>query len=108
MVPSLPFVDDSFERAFASNLYGHLPPDDRAHLLAEMARVSAELVILDQLAASGPFREGPEERSLRNGTRLVIHKCYFTVDRLLEEIHGAEVVMNGPVFAVLRLRRGSG
>jgi len=103
MAPSLPFIDGSFERAFTSNLYGHLEPTSRADLLAELMRVSAEVVILDQLSESNRFREGPERRQLQDGTRHTVHKCYFTTDRLLEEVPGAEVLMSGPVFVAVRI-----
>lgn len=101
-VPPLPFADRSFDRVFAVSLYGHLLPPDRVELIREMSRVADELVILDQLAGDGQFREGPEERDLLDGSRLTVHKCYFTTDRLLQEIGGGKVLMNGPVFAIVR------
>jgi ubiquinone/menaquinone biosynthesis C-methylase UbiE len=104
-VPPLPFASRSFERAFAANLYGHLAAPQRAELISEMRRVANEIVILDQLADDGRFRDGPEERVLLDGTRMTIHKCYFTVDRLLSEIGGGEVLMDGPVLAIVRSRQ---
>lgn len=101
-VPPLPFADRSFGRAFAANLYGHLLRGARSELIVEMSRVADELVILDQLAEDGEFREGPEKRELLDGTRLTVHKCYFTVDQLLTEIGGGEVLLNGSVFAIVR------
>lgn len=101
-VPPLPFASRSFGRAFAANLYGHLPMGARAELVGEMRRVADEVVILDQLAEDGKFREGPEDRELLDGSRMTIHKCYFTVDQLLLEIGGGEVLMAGPVFAIVR------
>jgi len=101
-VPSLPFADRSFGRAFAANLYGHLTEQQRADLVSETRRVAGEIVILEQLAEDGLFREGPEERELLDGTRMTIHKCYFTVERLSSEIGGGEVLMNGPMFAIVR------
>jgi ubiquinone/menaquinone biosynthesis C-methylase UbiE len=103
IVPPLPFTDRSFKRAFAANLFGHLSPEFRVHLAAEMTRVAAETVVLDQLSDSGVFHEGPEERRLLDGTRLSIHKCYFTAERLQAELGAVEVLMNGPVFAIVRL-----
>jgi ubiquinone/menaquinone biosynthesis C-methylase UbiE len=101
-VPTLPFGDGVFGRAFAANLYGHLPHTARAELVVEMRRVAGEVVILEQLAADGRFREGPEERDLLDGTRMVIHKCYFTADQIRKELGGGEVLMNGPMFAIVR------
>jgi ubiquinone/menaquinone biosynthesis C-methylase UbiE len=99
--PSLPFANRSFGRAFAANLYGHLAPSERSALAGEMLRVASELVVVEQLAASGTFSEGPEERTLVDGSRYTIHKCYFTADRLLEEL-GGEILMDGPGFAIVR------
>ncbi|MGH7765554.1 MAG: hypothetical protein ACREOM_14175 [Candidatus Dormibacteraceae bacterium] len=33
------------------------------------------------------------------------HKCYFTAARLVEDLGGGEVIMDGPVFVVARRRR---
>jgi ubiquinone/menaquinone biosynthesis C-methylase UbiE len=101
-VPPLPFADRAFGRAFAANLYGHLLPPSRAQLVNEMRRVADEVMILEQVAADGRFREGPEERDLLDGTRLVIHKCYFTVEQLQKELRGGDILMNGPAFAIVR------
>jgi ubiquinone/menaquinone biosynthesis C-methylase UbiE len=101
-VPRLPFADRTFGRAFAANLYGHLPAVARAELIEEMRRVADETVILDQLADDGRFREGPEERELLDGSRMTVHKTYFTLDELLREIGGGDVLMDGPMLAMIR------
>jgi ubiquinone/menaquinone biosynthesis C-methylase UbiE len=100
--PSLPFAGGAFRRAFTANLYGHLKPAARVELVGEMLRVAAELVVLEQLSGSGFFSEGSEERTLTDGSRFEIHKCYFTVERLLEELGGGEILMAGPAFAAIR------
>ena len=100
--PSLPFADATFGRAITANLYGHLAQSPRLELVEEMLRVAAELVVLEQLSGSGSFSESPEERALTDGSRFEIHKCYFTVDRLLEEMGGGEILMAGPTFAIIR------
>jgi ubiquinone/menaquinone biosynthesis C-methylase UbiE len=105
VAPSLPFVDDAFGRAFTANLYGHLTPPLRSRLVGEMLRVAGELVILDQLATSDEFVEGPEVRVLTDGTAFTIHKCHFTVDRLRSELGGGEVLVDGPLLAIVRRRR---
>jgi len=102
--PSLPFPDSSFGRAFTANLYGHLTVAERAELIHEALRVAAELVVLEQLAGTGRFAEGPEKRQLIDGSEFTIHKCYFTMERLLEELGGGEVLMVGPVFGIVRKR----
>lgn len=100
--PRLPFEGGAFGRAFTANLYGHLQPDERSTLVGEMLRVAAEIVVLDELDASGTFTEGPQERRLTDGSMFTIHKCYFTVDRLLQELGGGEALMSGPVFTIVR------
>ena len=74
-VPSLPLASRTFGRAFAANLYGHLTSAAPAELVREMRRVADEIVILDQLAGDGRFREGPEERELLDGSTMTVHKC---------------------------------
>lgn len=103
--PGLPFSNGTFGRAFAGNVFGHLVHSQRSALIREMLRVADEVVLLEQLADRGRFREGPEVRQLRNGTTFTIHKCYFTEERLLEEIGGGEVLMRGPLLAIVRRRR---
>jgi ubiquinone/menaquinone biosynthesis C-methylase UbiE len=107
---ALPFRSGSFERAFASNLLGHFRRPDRVVLLGELARVAADVVILDQVAGSGEFEEGPETRRLNDGSVFVIHKCYFTAATLLGEVRtlgAAEVMLDGRTFAIVRATVGS-
>jgi ubiquinone/menaquinone biosynthesis C-methylase UbiE len=56
--PQLPLMDSSFGPAFTANLYGHLAPSAR-ELVREMLRVAPEFVVVDQLANSDTFSEGP-------------------------------------------------
>jgi SAM-dependent methyltransferase len=100
--PSLPFVPNAFDRGFTANFYGHLVLSERRQFVREMLRVADELIVLDQLASSGAFREGLEERQLTDGSSFMIHKCYFTLDRLLQELGGGDVLMPGPFFAIVR------
>lgn len=104
-VPPMPFLNGAFERAFCANVYGHLRAEERSKLVSEALRVANELVVLDQLAESGVFTEGPEVRRLNDGSTFSIHKCYFTARRMVEELGGGEVLMDGPVFAIVRRRR---
>jgi demethylmenaquinone methyltransferase/2-methoxy-6-polyprenyl-1,4-benzoquinol methylase len=103
IVPALPFADHSFKRVFSANLFGHLPPESRKHLASEMRRVAQETVVLDQVSENGVFQEGLEERQLLDGSKVRIHKCYFTTERLLSELGAGDILMDGPVFAILRL-----
>jgi hypothetical protein len=58
----------------------------RKQLASEMRRVANEFVVLEEVASSGQFSEGPEERRLTDRSTFVIHKCYFTMETLLEEL----------------------
>ena len=98
----LPFPDDSFERVFTSNFYGHLEPPLRRRFLAEARRVAPELVVVDCAWAPGRVPEGLEERTLRDGSRWAIHKCYFTPDVLLGELGGGDLLFHGPTFVAVR------
>src|SRR3989442_3732424 len=84
--PLLPFTVRSFARIFTGNLYGHLALPVRLQLVKEMFRVGEEFVVLDQLSSSDEYSEGPEIRQLMDGSAFTIHKCYFTVERLLQEL----------------------
>ncbi len=103
--PLLPFTDSSFARIFTGNLYGHLALPVRLQLVEEMFRVAEEFVVLDQLSSSDEYSEGPELRQLMDGSAYAIHKCYFTLERLLQELGGGDILMAGPVFAIIRRRR---
>jgi ubiquinone/menaquinone biosynthesis C-methylase UbiE len=102
--PPLPFADKSFDRVFTANFYGHLQRSARMQLVSEMRRVAGEVIVLDQLAREALFSEGPEERQLLDGSKFTIHKCYFTINKLLEEVGGGDILMAGPVFAITRWR----
>jgi SAM-dependent methyltransferase len=98
----LPFPDDSFDRVFTSNFYGHLERPERRSFLAEARRVAPELVVVDCAWAPGRVPEGLEERILRDGSRWAIHKCYFTPDVLLGELGGGDLLFHGPTFVAVR------
>ena len=100
----LPFPDRSFDRIFTSHFYGHLDQAARRRLLQEARRVAPELVIVDSAWAPGLLPEGPEERLLRDGSRWVIHKCYFTPEVLRGELDGGEVLFQGSTFLSVRKR----
>jgi hypothetical protein len=93
---ALPLLDRSFDRVFTSNFYGHLEQAYRFRLLDEARRVAPELVIVDCAWEPGLIPEGPEERFLGDGSRWVIHKCYFTPEALLGELGGGDLLFHGP------------
>lgn len=71
--PTLPLEDATFDVAFASCVLHHVPRDERAHLVAEMARVvrPGGLVIV------------LEHNPLNPATRLVVARCEFDEDAVL-------------------------
>ncbi len=97
----LPFPNGSFDRVFTSHFYGHLPLTERRTFLSEVARVAAQLIVID--AAQRPDIE-PElwqERILTDGSRHRVFKRYFTPDQLGDEL-GGEVVLANEWFVAVR------
>lgn len=99
--PPLPFRDGAFERVFSSHFYDHLLPAERRRFLDEAARVAPELVLVQQRGDA--HREGPEQRTLEDGTSHEIYKALFTADSLLAELGGDGLLYEGPIFLVARV-----
>jgi SAM-dependent methyltransferase len=97
--PPLPFPDGAFERVFCSHFYDHLLPAERRRFLEEAARVAPELLLVQQRGAE--HREGPEQRTLEDGSVHEIYKVLFTADSLLAEVGGGELLYEGPLFLVV-------
>ena len=97
--PPLPFANGAFERVFSSHFYDHLLPAERRSFLAEARRVAPELVLVQQRGDT--HWEGPERRTLEDGSEHEIYKTYFTAESLLAEV-GGEVLDEGPTFLVVR------
>jgi SAM-dependent methyltransferase len=95
----LPFPTGAFERVFSSHFYDHLRPAERRAFLAEARRVAPEFVLVQQRGDA--HREGPEQRTLEDGTSHEIYKTLFTADSLLAELGGGELLYEGPVFLVV-------
>jgi SAM-dependent methyltransferase len=115
---ALPFADGAFQRLFTSHFYGHLEPPERARFLAEAARVAAELVVVDSALrpaadmtgepvehyapASEPGQaERMQPRELRDGSRHVVYKRYFSAEGLARELRG-EALFAGGYFVMVR------
>ena len=102
---ALPFPDDSFDRVLSGHFYGHLDATQRASFLHEARRVAPELVLVDASSQHSPVDEEWSERRLRDGSRWVVYKRYFTPDGLLDELGGGDVLHAGPWFVVVRSLR---
>jgi demethylmenaquinone methyltransferase/2-methoxy-6-polyprenyl-1,4-benzoquinol methylase len=99
---ALPFPDASFDRVLTSHFYGHLLPEERAPVLAELRRVGSELVVVDSGLGPGQDAETWEERILDDGSRHRVYKRRFTADGLAAELGGGEVLHAGRWFVVVR------
>ena len=99
--PPLPFPDGGFERVFSSHFYDHLLAAERRRFLVEAARVAPELVLVQQRGEA--HWEGPEQRTLEDGTSHEIYKTLFTPGSLLAELAGGELLYEGPIFLVARV-----
>jgi ubiquinone/menaquinone biosynthesis C-methylase UbiE len=99
---NMPFADRSFDRAFASNLYGLLRKPECTRFLAEAWRVSNELVVIEPTFnfPEGGRTEGWEERRLSDGLRYTIYRRYFTAEGLAEEL-GGRVLFEGRRFVMV-------
>ena len=99
----LPFKSRNFERVFSAHFYSHLQPEERAVFLAEVERVSWELVICDK--ARRPDREAEEmqERILEDGSTWQVYNRFFGAEELAAELGGGEVVFAGDWFVVVRI-----
>ena len=88
----LPFPDESFERIFASNLYGLFLRPERERFLREAKRMAAELVVLETAQTKAGTAEAWEERPLLDGSQHRIYRRYFTAEGLAEELGAGKVV----------------
>jgi len=99
---SLPFPDRSFDRLFASHIYGHFHRGERRRFLQEARRVAAELVIVDTAPMRG-FPDGSVQlRGLADGSRWKVFKQPFTTARLLAELGHGEVLHESAYFVMVR------
>jgi ubiquinone/menaquinone biosynthesis C-methylase UbiE len=94
----LPFGDDEFDRVFTSHFYGHLLPDEREPFLAEARRVAKQLVVVDAALNGRRDAEEWQERTLRDGSRYLVYKRFFTGEALVAELGGGHVLHEGRSF----------
>ena len=99
---ALPFEDGSFERIFASHLYGHLEEEERLRFLAEARRVARELVVVDAALHGGIERSEWQERVLKDGSCWKVFKRFFDAPTLLSELGGGDIVHAGRWFVAVR------
>jgi SAM-dependent methyltransferase len=85
---ALPFRSGVFERVFASHVYGHLVPEERAAFVGEARRVASELVVVDTAVGNEVSQGDWEERRLLDGSRYLVYKRFFTPEGLLSKLGG--------------------
>jgi demethylmenaquinone methyltransferase/2-methoxy-6-polyprenyl-1,4-benzoquinol methylase len=99
---SLPFPDATFDRLFTGHFYGHLGEEERLRFLAEAARVTTEVVVVDSSRAAAEVDETVQERVLNDGSRWEVYKRWFTGSGLADELGGGDVLHDGRWFVVVR------
>src|SRR5215208_6611724 len=100
-IPPLPFPDDTFDRALASHVYGHIDaPEDRALFVAEALRVARTLILVEQAWRPPSPRESLERRTLRDGSEHLVFKRYFEAAELAAEVAG-EVLLATDTFVAV-------
>jgi ubiquinone/menaquinone biosynthesis C-methylase UbiE len=99
---SLPFPDATFDRLFTGHFYGHLREEERLRFLAEAARVTTEVVVVDSSRAAAEVDETVQERVLNDGSRWEVYKRWFTGSGLADELGGGDVLHDGRWFVVVR------
>jgi SAM-dependent methyltransferase len=93
IVPPLPFLENSFDLVFASNVYSHLPDERlRRDFISEAFRVGDEIVIVEEARRPGVVRESWQERTLEDGTPFRVYKRYLSASEQAAEL-GGEVVL---------------
>jgi ubiquinone/menaquinone biosynthesis C-methylase UbiE len=102
----LAFGDGAFERLATGHFYGHLRAGEREAFLAEARRVAGELVVIDSALRDDVEPEEDQERRLKDGSRHVVYKRFFTPEGLAAELGGGETVYAGRHFVVVRCRFG--
>jgi demethylmenaquinone methyltransferase/2-methoxy-6-polyprenyl-1,4-benzoquinol methylase len=99
---ALPFADGAFERVVTGHFFGHLREAERQQFMAEAARVADDLVVVDSHERPDHAAEEEQERVLNDGSRHQVYKRYFTGERLALELAGADVLLDGDWFVVVR------
>lgn len=86
-----PYPDDMFEIVFAINVFHHVPPENRAALMCEMARVTKP----------GGLSLIYEHNPLNPLTRLAVKRCAFDADAILLRLCEAEMLENAAGLKVV-------
>jgi ubiquinone/menaquinone biosynthesis C-methylase UbiE len=97
----LPFRANAFECLMAGHFYGHLVEADRPRFLAESRRVAGKILIVDAARRDDIPPEEMQERTLKDGSRHVVYKRYFTPEQLITELGSGQVLHAGGWFVAV-------
>lgn len=101
---TLPFEDDSFERAFVCVFYGVLPERQQRRLLHEARRVARDLIVVEGAIREGLQHYEQQIRRLPDGSQFLLVKHYYTAEQLADELGGGEILLAGRYFVMVRSR----
>jgi ubiquinone/menaquinone biosynthesis C-methylase UbiE len=99
---ALPFRSGQFECLLAAHFYGHLDASAGRRFLDEARRVSRSLLIVDAALREGVPPEEHQQRLLKDGSRHVVYKRYFTPAQLVGEIGAGRVLHSGRWFVAVQ------
>jgi SAM-dependent methyltransferase len=97
----LPFPSAQFDCLVAGHFYGHLDKEARRIFLAEARRVSKSILMIDAAARGDVPSEEHQERVLKDGSRHVVYKRYFTPECLAAELGSGRALHSGRWFVAV-------
>ncbi len=82
----MPFRSAQFDCLVAAHFYGHLDETARRIFLTEARRISKSILMIDAAARDDVPAEEHQERVLKDGSRHMVYKRYFTPEGLIAEL----------------------
>ena len=101
---NMPFRSAQFDCLVAAHFYGHLDETARRIFLTEARRISKSILMIDAAARDDVPAEEHQERVLKDGSRHVVYKRYFTPESLIAELGVGRVLHFGRWFVAVWLR----
>ncbi|HTW67067.1 MAG TPA: class I SAM-dependent methyltransferase [Bryobacteraceae bacterium] len=99
----LPFRAKQFEGLVAAHFYGHLDEAARSRFLEGARRVAKSLVIIDAAKREEVPAEEHQRRVLKDGSRHVVYKRYFTAQQLIDEAGTGRTLQTGRWFVAVQV-----
>jgi len=101
---AMPFRTAQFDCLVAGHFYGHLDEAARKLFLDESRRVSKSMLIVDAAKRDQTPGEEYQERMLKDGSRHVVYKRYFTPEQLIAEVGRGRTLHAGRWFVAVLAR----